>query len=91
MCLLYTSKFKISQKTIQVFLGMFLTVTLFLAEQLDKILQKLDTEEIKDLTALLEDMHMLAEQLDDKYEEGYSDGYAQGHKAGYDQCIVDQD
>lgn len=58
---------------------------------LDRILKKLDTEEIKDLAALLEEMHSLAEQLEDKYEQGHSDGYESGYQAGYDACIAEDE
>ncbi len=49
---------------------------------LDKIFQKLDNEEIKELTALLEEMH-------DSYDYGYNAGYDEGYDVGYSQGNID--
>lgn len=51
---------------------------------LDRILQKLDTEEIKDLTNLFKKMYEQAQFAQIAYADGKEVGYDEGYSQGYD-------
>ena len=56
---------------------------------LDRILQKLDDEDLKDLQYLFEEMHEQSQFAQTAYadgkEAGYDEGYSQGYNDGMDQ------
>ena len=51
---------------------------------LDRILQKLDDEDLKDLQAVFEELVETAENAETAYNDGYEDGHANGYQEGYD-------